>query len=361
MDKYSVAHRRALLAGIVGFGVVLAGCNVPPQLEARFARVLSLVKRSATPGQTLIVYKDRSKSNYTGFSSVAWSPAGTYIAAGGLGRHAQIWDASTGITYQTIPTTTESASLSWSPDGRYVAMGGGDYTSSDQHRVWVWDTNTSGFRVEYTGHHDHINAVAWSPDGGRIASASNDQTVQVWEALTGRHLLTYTAHHTLVSYVAWSPDSRRVVSATSDLLSGIFSPTVRIWNSRTGADVVAYEGRADGMAWSPDGAVIAMGDYQGMVYLRDAVTAKVHSSYKAGSAAVLTLAWSPNGVHLVATGGSTQSYEHDGFAQVRTLPTGQTLAYHGHTLAVLSASWSPNGSRIVTSSYDKTAKVWQAS
>lgn len=360
MGTYKVGRRRALLTGVVGLGVVVASCNISPQLEARISRALSLMRRSAAPGQTLTVYQDRSVSNYSGFSAVAWSPAGKYIAAGGLGHHAELWDAVTGSTYQTIQATTESASLCWSPDGRYLALGGGDYTPADLHLVWVWDTRTSSFRVKYAGHHDHINAVAWSPDGSRIASASNDQTVQVWDALSGRHLLTYTAHHTLISYLSWSPDSQFIVSATSDLLSGIVSPTVRVWNSHTGEDVVAYKGWADAVAWSPASATIAMGDYQGMVYLRDAMTAKVRSSYKAGSAAILALAWSPHGAHLAAAGGSTQSYEHDGFAQVRTLAAGQTLAYHGHTLAVLSASWSPDGSRIVTSSYDKTAKVWQA-
>lgn len=34
----------------------------------------------------------------------------------------------------------------------------------------------------YRGHAGSVNAVAWSPDGQRIASASQVGTVQVWQA-----------------------------------------------------------------------------------------------------------------------------------------------------------------------------------
>jgi serine/threonine protein kinase len=39
--------------------------------------------------------------------------------------------------------------------------------------------------LTFTGHSDRVTALAWSPDGARIASASNDQTIQVWDAGRG--------------------------------------------------------------------------------------------------------------------------------------------------------------------------------
>ncbi len=35
----------------------------------------------------------------------------------------------------------------------------------------------------FSGHTADVNAVAWSPDGKRIASGGNDMTVQVWQAM----------------------------------------------------------------------------------------------------------------------------------------------------------------------------------
>ena len=37
----------------------------------------------------------------------------------------------------------------------------------------------------YRGHRMAVNAVAWSPDGTRIAFASFDKTVQVWDVAMG--------------------------------------------------------------------------------------------------------------------------------------------------------------------------------
>jgi WD40 repeat protein len=38
----------------------------------------------------------------------------------------------------------------------------------------------------YRGLLNAVTAVAWSPDGTRIAAASYDRTVQVWDAATGQ-------------------------------------------------------------------------------------------------------------------------------------------------------------------------------
>lgn len=68
--------------------------------------------------------------------------------------------------------------------------------------------------------HEHTStvfAVAWSPDGTRIASGSNDDTAQVWDASTGRVRVTYTAHSGTVYTVVWSPDGMRIASATGNL------------------------------------------------------------------------------------------------------------------------------------------------
>jgi uncharacterized protein len=102
-------------------------------------------------------------------------------------------------------------------------------------------------------------AVAFSPDGTTLACGSTDESVTLWNYHTGQRRRSMRTHVGWVGLLVFSPDGSIVACAHG--AAGIGSRVVEFWSARTGELLQGLEigGQVSGIAFSPDGATVAIG------------------------------------------------------------------------------------------------------
>src|SRR5262249_32910378 len=122
-------------------------------------------------------------------------------------------------------------------------------------RLWEAATGKGGLTLR--GHEGEVLALAWAPDGRRLASGSADSTIKVWDAASGKEGVTLRGHLGEVRSLAWSPEGRRLASV--DRPGGpVESPgTLELWDVATGQELATWPGQTGPVTWSPDGRFLA--------------------------------------------------------------------------------------------------------
>jgi WD40 repeat protein len=112
-----------------------------------------------------------------------FSSDGKRLLSGSYDGTLRIWDVQSGKELKQIHTRAANRDpigphcAAFSPDGKRVVCNGFDDPS-----VIVWDVESGTEVHKYEGHTSNVQALAFFPDGKRIASADQDGTVHIWRA-----------------------------------------------------------------------------------------------------------------------------------------------------------------------------------
>lgn len=235
------------------------------------------------------------------FVHFAWSPLGSQLAACTETGIIRVWNTQTGLTVASREHAGRMISaIAWSPDGRKIA-----YASAD---ITIWDLAADKILHELRSHAHSVWSLAWN-SANELASASHDKSICIWNTVSGIRLEKLVGHTAEVTSVAWSPDNAILASGSAD-------GTVRLWADRPNGKGRVLQGHRDAitsLTWAKDGRLL-----------------------ESGSSDRTIITWNP------ITG-----------RQVRVL--------EGHTAGVTALSYSADAQLLLSASDDGNAIIWRAS
>ena len=262
----------------------------------------------------------------------------------------------------------------------YSSSNGKILSTSRDEDIWkMWEFGSSEpiaeIPIPESGLLLRTSSEALAPTGHRLAAAGIDRNIYVWEytppsndtAMKGNweNCAVLIGHPKSVGALAFSPDGKRLASISIDR-------TALLWDVDTGEQITEMDlprpppqgkrrGRYTdvGVAFSPLGDII-VGGHQGGAVLWKATDGKILMTlpHPEGSQRPIAFCFSPCGQYL-ASGAWWQGGLQKVPIRLWEIATGKNIAtFWGHTTDVQCFAFSQDGSLLVSGGHDGVIYLW---
>ena len=290
------------------------------------------------------------------------------IAIGWADGKIQLWDPKTGKVLSTLVEGHEMSgdiwvpqvlALAFSPDGTRLANGNKDTT------VRLWDINNHE-SMPLHKHTGWTNVLAFSPNGKMLASGSVDKTVQLWDTTTGAPLATLTGHVNGITALAFSADGTTLASASAD-------GAIRFWQTGTGTPlpphITGHTESVRAATFFDESSTLVSVAFNGEITFWHLKTPQKSTVYTAGHQDWLaTLAFSPDGTKLASVRAWGSVIFRPGFnhalwsagssIRLTDVSTGIELATLTDIETPSRLTFSPDGQTVAFDSERKKIHLW---
>jgi len=238
------------------------GVTVPPSQPPAAVPAPAAAQPAGLPPQAPIL-RVEAGAHTAPVSRLATDAAGRILASVSDDKTLRLWSMPEGTPLGVLRPPIgpgnegELYAVALSPDGVRAYVGGHTGAAWDgSFSVYVFDTASGRMLARLPGQPAPIQHLAVSPDGGRVAAALGGRAgIRIWDATTGRLLAE--------DVVGWQGAARMVAfDGAGRLAASSADGRIRLYDSagRRIAERQPVPGaRPYGLAFSPDGALIAIG------------------------------------------------------------------------------------------------------